>query len=111
MTPPWAAVSSRCEIFFDKVVITRKSGSLKSKTERKIILSGDAVQLIKSASLGSIVETPAPTDGPTTIHYGIRTVGAGAPVSVTLRARGSMIIDNDSNEAQTLVSFLDQNCF
>lgn len=100
--PAFLVKAKICELFYDKVVVTNISGKLISTKTTMLKIDGNVEVLIKKAAKGVVTEESAPTDGPITSY--------SAKGEVELKASGSRILENDSEEAATLVNFLDQNC-
>ncbi len=101
--PPELSQSERCEIFEDKIVITKASAGLTSVKKQKISLSGDIYSTISKAAQGEIVKDVETIDAPTTEYTALGS-------SIRLQAKGSGEYRNTAPEAQTLVLFIDQNC-
>lgn len=107
---PGNATTYHCQIYTDRVELTKTAGSLTVTTIKKISISGDLANLTNAAALGKIVNSSAPTDGPITTYQAIKTGVAGAPEYIKLKAEGSLKYENQAPEAYTLENFINEIC-
>lgn len=99
---------NQCDVYPNKIVITRTADQVTTKETKNIELKGDVQKLLKDAD-GKEKEMAASTDNPITRYYGYR-VEDGKERVVKLKSRGSEWVVNESRAAVQLVNILDQNC-
>ena len=108
---PAGRIFKRCEVYRDKIVLSRSAHSISTTTRTQIKIEGNISTLIKDASEGSVTHEPAPTDAITTNWRALKIDRRGVPKEVDLKARGASHLDNDAPGATTLINFLDLHCW
>ena len=92
-------MTSRCEIYSNKIVQTVCAASLCSNKTTPITIEGNLRDALAEAYDAEVKDSPAPTDGPIT-SYSItkEAQGDGAPMPQyrTIEASGSRILHSDS---------------
>ncbi len=112
--PEWA-FSTKCEIYYNKIIITKSNGatlneSVSMTQEVPIAMDGKPYSLINTASSGTIEQGPMLADAGQTTYTAFKILPNDAVERVDLLGKGSMNYTNKSPAARTLINFLDQVC-
>jgi hypothetical protein len=102
-----------CQIFPEKILLTRGLPGLLVKTSHPHQLFGEVLALIAAASKGALTAHQLPVDLPITTYSAFYPAPHDAGGEVKLYAqvyRGEMIYRNESREATRLKNFLDIHC-
>ena len=105
-SPVQYRVTSRCNVYADRIEITKSAGNISTSQVVKIAMTGDIQSLIAEAAAGKITSEVAPTDGPITSYVAYNSLAS----EVTLKSLGSSRQNNDALSAITLVNLIDQLC-
>lgn len=100
-------VASLCQVFPGHVVVTKTSGTIEVSTAESIEVLGNIQEQIDLAAIGTLTQSPAPTDGPTTSYTAFHPNGGK---SIVLASEGSTQIKNSAWAAATLKNLLDSIC-
>jgi hypothetical protein len=110
LVPESLAITTRCEVYEDKVVHFVEGPSISTRSEVELRTTGDLGALIAQAAAGHVTEQPAPTDGPVTSYQATFADSQCEPRVAELKSEGSRILKNDAPAAATLVLLLDDVC-
>ena len=111
VAPPYH-YSTQCQLFLDRMVNTLTAGDVASVTTTPIQLSNSIEKALYEASLGNI-STPGsipPVGAGQQNWYGYVWDSTGTAKKVVLQSRVTMVEDNSSPEAKSLVNLLDLTC-
>jgi hypothetical protein len=101
--------SSVCEVYADRIVVSKYVSQVSVTKITQIELKGDLAGQIAQAATGVITNTPAPTDGPITSWTAYQYL-AGVKSSVELKAEGSERYSNNSQSTNGLINLIDELC-
>jgi hypothetical protein len=107
---PGAHTSTQCEVYADKLVVTRRVGAVATTTQA-LQLTGDLLSLVQLAAQGSIDAQASPPDGPTCVSVAalrqpgqeVRYIDLGSTYSGVRTTNGVAT-------ARGLKAFLDLHC-
>ncbi|MCC6278247.1 MAG: hypothetical protein IT289_10065 [Oligoflexia bacterium] len=111
--PPGREFSRKCEVYFDKVVITTVRWGVQVETKSNITVSSNLTDLIELADQARVTQAPGPVDVNTELYMAIKLLPNDATKKVDLGSRNGgsgVITKNESPSALALKGILDDLC-
>ncbi len=105
LVPPDFVRSESCEVYSDRVVVTRHYGPITLEETKRVTLTGDIAKVISKASGEETTETgTSPCDGPTTF------IAAGDTVLYFSGSCGSPTERREGPASEILRDIVDNYC-
>jgi hypothetical protein len=108
--PPSIRGYTSCDVYSDKVVLTKYVGTVGVTKTIAVELKGDIATLVSQASTGKITQSVGPQDGPVSSDVAYLNGGNDEKAQVVLVSGGSLREKNESPAAVSLIKLLDLVC-